>query len=192
VEFQVGRIRNKGENVGGMSITTKKGDGGFSELLFGERVSKTSAQIEALGVVDELNAVIGLARLTLAKEGQNMLDQIQGWLITLMGELAMPCGREKDFEKAGFGRIGQEQISFLENWSQQLEDPRSPQGWLRPGKEGGESSARFHVARTVARRAERRIWSLPEQVATQEVRIFLNRLSDYLWLMAKTGTTPPV
>ncbi|YCM44113.1 cob(I)yrinic acid a,c-diamide adenosyltransferase [Verrucomicrobiaceae bacterium 227] len=168
-----------------MSITTKRGDKGFTDLLFGGKVGKTEAQIEALGAVDELNAVLGMARVVMDGEGAEAIDQIQSWLVTLMGELAMPVGKNAEYDKAGFGRMGEVEIGQLQGWSEGIEGDRKFKGWLRPGANGGELAARLHVARTVARRAERRAWEAPDEVASEDLRIFLNRLSDLLWLMAR-------
>lgn len=168
-----------------MSITTKRGDGGFTDLLFGGKAPKGDPQIEALGAVDELNAALGMARVAMDGEAADAVDKIQNWLVTLMGELAMPAGKKEEYDRAGFGRIGEEEITWMEEWAGGIEGGRKFEGWLRPGAEGGELAARLHVARTVARRAERRVWEVPDEVATSEVRIFLNRLSDALWLMAR-------
>jgi cob(I)alamin adenosyltransferase len=169
----------------GMSITTKRGDGGFTDLLFGGKARKGDPQIEGLGAVDELNAALGLARVVMEGEAAEAIDRLQGWLVTLMGELAMPAGKEAEYEKAGFGRIGTEEIAWVERLSSAIEGEEPFKGWLRPGERGGELAARLHVARTVARRAERRVWEVPDEVARPTVRIFLNRLSDALWLMAQ-------
>lgn len=168
----------------GMSITTKRGDEGFTDLLFGGKVAKGDPQIEALGAVDELNAALGLARVAMEGEAAEALDRIQKWLVTLMGELAMPSGKDEEYDRAGFGRIGEAEIRWIEEWSAGIEGEQKFKGWLRPGQDGDDLSARLHVARTVARRAERRTWEVPDEVARPGVRIFLNRLSDALWLMA--------
>lgn len=178
-----GEIKRKVPDL--MSITTKRGDEGFTDLLFGGKIGKTDPQVEALGAVDELNAVLGMARVVMDGEGAEAIDQIQAWLVTLMGELAMPVGKDEEYEKAGFGRIGDSEIGRLEGWCGVIEDGRKFKGWLRPGENGGELAARLHVARTVARRAERRAWETPAEVASTDLRIFLNRLSDLLWLMAR-------
>ncbi len=168
-----------------MSITTKRGDSGVTDLLFGGKAGKSDLQVEALGAVDELNAVLGLARVSMDGEAAEAVDQVQAWLVTLMGELAMPEGKEAEYERAGFGRIGETEIEWLQDWSAGIEGDRKFKGWLRPGANGGELAARLHLARTVARRAERRVWDTPDTVARGEIRIFLNRLSDALWLMAR-------
>lgn len=168
-----------------MSITTKRGDRGFTDLLFGGKVSKGDPQIEALGAVDELNAVLGLARVAMDGEAAASIDRIQNWLVTLMGELATPAGKEAEYEKAGFGRIGEEEIGWVEAWSASIEGDQKFKGWLRPGANGGELAARLHLGRTVARRAERRVWEVSDEIASGSLRIFLNRISDSLWLMAR-------
>lgn len=167
-----------------MSITTKRGDEGFTDLLFGGKAAKGSEQIEALGAVDELNAVLGMARVVMMGEVAEMVDEVQKNLVNLMGELAMPVGKEKEYDRAGFKRIEEGDLSRLEGWSSGLEGEGRFRGWLRPGASGGELAARLHLARTVARRAERRVWGLSEELASFPVKIFLNRLSDLLWLMA--------
>lgn len=172
-------------NIFSMSITTKRGDDGTTDLLFGGKAGKGDAQIEALGAVDELNATLGLARVAMDGEGAESIDQIQKWLVTLMGELAMPPGKDAEYDRAGFGRIAAEEIRWMESLSEGIEGDRKFKGWLRPGAAGGELAARLHLARTVARRAERRAWEVNECVCSDEVRIFLNRLSDVLWLMAR-------
>ena len=140
-----------------------------------------------MGAVDELNANLGIARVLVDGEVARAIDQIQEWLVTLMGELAMPMGKEIEYEKSGFGRISTIEIEWLEDWSASIEKEEKFKGWLRPGERGGEVSARIHLARTVARRAERRTWDVADEVASAEVRIFLNRLSDALWLLASAS-----
>ncbi|MEN8772572.1 MAG: cob(I)yrinic acid a,c-diamide adenosyltransferase [Akkermansiaceae bacterium] len=170
-----------------MSITTKRGDQGFTDLLFGGKVSKGDPQIEALGAVDELNANLGMARVLLEGEAAEAIDRIQAWLVTLMGELAMPVGKDAEYQEAGFGRISDTEIQWVEAWSASIEKEEKFKGWLRPGERGGELAARIHLARTAARRGERRVWEVVDEVATAEVRVFLNRLSDALWLLASAS-----
>ena len=167
-----------------MSITTKRGDEGFTDLLFGGKVGKGDPQIEALGAVDELNAALGLARVAMDGEAAGIVDRIQKLLVTLMGELATPAGKEVEYENSGFGRIGPEEIRWMEEWSGEVEKEQKFKGWLRPGASGGELAARVHLGRTVARRAVRRTWMVDDGIASKDLRVFLNRLSDGLWLMA--------
>ncbi|MBK72721.1 MAG: ATP:cob(I)alamin adenosyltransferase [Verrucomicrobiales bacterium] len=185
--FVVDGSEGKAKMTRAMSITTKRGDKGFTDLLFGGKASKGDPQIEALGAVDELNANLGIARVLVDGEVARAIDQIQEWLVTLMGELAMPMGKEIKYEKSGFGRISTSEIEWLEDWSASIEKEEKFKGWLRPGERGGEVAARIHLARTVARRAERRTWDVANEVASAEVRIFLNRLSDALWLLASAS-----
>lgn len=168
-----------------MGITTKRGDEGFTDLLFGGKIGKTDSQVGALGTIDELNAAFGMARVVIDGDGAEMIDRVQSLLVTLMGELAMPAGKDAQYEKAGFGRIGPEEIAWIEERGTELEGEGKFKGWLRPGERGGELAARLHVCRTVARRAERAVWQVDDRVASPEIRIFLNRLSDVLWLMAE-------
>lgn len=155
----------------------------MTDLLFGGKARKTDPQIEALGAVDELNAVLGLVRVAMEGEAAETIDKIQKSLVTLMGELAMPVDKQAEYQKAGFGRIGEDEICELQDWSAAIENEETFKGWLRPGESGEELAARLHVARTVARRAERRVWEVSDEVARKELRIYLNRLSDMLWLM---------
>ena len=185
--FVVDGSEGKAKMTRAMSITTKRGDKGFTDLLFGGKASKGDPQIEALRAIDELNANLGIARVLVDGEVARAIDQIQEWLVTLMGELAMPMGKEIEYEKSGFGRISTIEIEWLEDWSASIEKEEKFKGWLRPGERGGEVSARIHLARTVARRAERRTWDVADEVASAEVRIFLNRLSDALWLLASAS-----
>ncbi len=170
-----------------MSITTKRGDEGTTELLFGVKVKKGAVQVEALGVVDELNAFLGFARVMVNGDLAVQIDRVQSWLVTLMGEVAMPEGFEEKYKKAGFGRVGIGEIDEVESWCEELERSEGGfRGWLRPGVEGGELAARLHMVRTVARRAERRVWDVDAAVASREMRVLLNRLSDWLWLVARS------
>ena len=137
-----------------MSITTKRGDKGFTDLLFGGKASKGDPQIEALGAVDELNANLGIARVLVDGEVARAIDQIQEWLVTLMGELAMPMGKEIEYEKSGFGRISTIEIEWLEDWSASIEKEEKFKGRLRPGERGGEVSA-DHLPRPGLRGAHR-------------------------------------
>ncbi len=168
-----------------MRVTTKKGDEGLTELLFGVKVPKTDPQMTAMGDLDELNAGLGSVRVLLADCGE--VDRAQAWLVTLMGEVAMPTGAEEKYRKAGFSRITDEDVAALEGWMASLEGNRDRargRDWLRPGADGADLAARWQVARTLARRAERSVWSLPEEQVSREGRILLNRLSDWCWLRA--------
>ena len=167
-----------------MSIITKRGDQGSTDLLFNKKAPKHSERIEALGAVDELNAHLGLARVH-AGEGDLALwiDEIQKLLISLMGELATA---EEDYQRYldhGFGTIDEQDIIDLELLAQKHEQEGNTfKGWLRPGAD--LLTAQLHVCRTVCRRAERRTWALP--LVSRAPSLFLNRLADVLWLLTSS------
>ncbi len=178
-----------------MSIATKTGDDGSTGLLFNRRVPKTHPRVEAYGSCDELNAALGLAKSFLAappssathQEMHAQLHQIQKKLVDLMGELAtLPDDRER-YIKAGHQFIGSTDVHLLTTWLDQIEaqKPRFD-GWSTPG--ANAASAALDIARTTCRRAERRVVSLGEEGIQfhGEVIRYLNRLSDLLWLMARS------
>jgi cob(I)alamin adenosyltransferase len=178
-----------------MAAITGRGDEGETDLLFGHRVAKDAVRIELVGTVDELNAVLGLARASgLNEGGQEVVDRVQQLLVGLMGQ--MVC-REQDRERyrdAGFARVDDDDVRWLEELAGRLEDAgANPEGWARPGasREAGGGrpmvSAALDLARAVARRAERRAWTVDREDGPLDpvVLVFLNRLSDLLWLMAR-------
>ncbi len=159
-----------------MPIYTRSGDDGSTGLPGGGRVAKDAPRIEALGGVDELNAALGTVRAhdpggPLHAE----LATIQSRLLLLGAELA----------GAGSERIRDDDVATLERWIDRLEAELPPAtGFVLPG--GSPQGARLHVARTVCRRAERRILTLrrTEPVGPAPVR-YLNRLGDLLFVMAR-------
>lgn len=170
-----------------MSIVTKTGDQGSTSLMYGRRVSKCHPRVEAYGAVDELNAALGLAR---ASAGHafvcDHLEGIQKDLVALMGELATAAEDLPRYFKDGFQRLGPEMTAKLEEVVKIIESQKvSFHGWATPG--GTVPSAAIDLARTVCRRAERRVCALQEsgQLANPEIVIYLNRLSDLLWLLAR-------
>ena len=166
-------------------IYTRTGDGGDTGLASGARVSKSDPRVEAYGTVDELNAVIGVARL---HSGQNdridaMLGRIQNELFDLGADLATPLDPPPKWEAL---RIVQSQIDRLEaeiDWMN--ESLKSLDSFILPG--GSPLSAHLHLARTVARRAERDAIRLAETgtPVTPEAVRYLNRLSDHLFVAAR-------
>ncbi len=166
-------------------IYTRTGDGGDTGLATGQRVPKTDPRVEAYGTVDELNAVIGVARL---HSGQNdridaMLGRIQNELFDLGADLATPLDPPPKWEAL---RIVQTQIDRLEaeiDWMN--ESLKALDSFILPG--GSPLSAHLHLARTVARRAERDAIRLMETGApvTGEAIRYLNRLSDHLFVAAR-------
>lgn len=177
-----------------MSIVTRTGDAGTTALLFNRRVSKSHPRIEACGCVDELNAALGCARATAPQESvRRQLLRIQQDLIALMGELATRVEDLDRYQSSGQPRITADSTAYLDQLAQDLESSGvSFRGWAMPG--GTVHSAALDLARTVCRRAERRVCSLHEQgeMRNPEILVFLNRLSDCLWLLARAGEPPLV
>ena len=174
-----------------MSITTKRGDMGSTDLLFGHCVLKSHPRIHALGAVDELNAALGLVRVTALREivKQN-LPQFQIELIALMGELATPVGEETRYAQTHPQRINAECVERLHDLVKTMEAQGALkfEGWALPGAGGSLSGAHCDVARTICRRAERSVMDLQDTAHTvpnMEIVRYLNRLSDVLWLMAR-------
>jgi len=158
-------------------IYTRTGDDGTTGLGDGSRVAKTHARIEAYGTVDEANSAIGviLAVPNLPAAVSDALTQIQHELFDLGGELAVP----------GYRAIQDSHIDQLEQCLDRFNEPLPPlKEFILPG--GGPAAAACHVARAIARRAERNAWALAqsEDVAPQVTR-YLNRLSDLLFVVAR-------
>jgi cob(I)alamin adenosyltransferase len=179
-----------------MSITTRRGDQGSTDMLFGHCVLKNHPRIHALGAVDELNAALGLVRVTaktaVAKENA---PQFQMELIALMGELATPTGEEARYRETHPQHIGEENVKRLDGLveSMEREGALKFKGWALPGEAGELGAAHCDVARTVCRRAERSVMDLhgaADEVPNKEIVRYLNRLSDVLWLMARMEEKP--
>lgn len=161
-----------------MKIYTKTGDKGMTSLLTGERVPKDSLRVETYGTVDELNAVLGLARAAAGKaKVRDAILKVQKMLMAMMGELAG--------EPAAAAIITAEHITALETLIDQFTADLAPlTHFIVPGD--NQSSACLHMARTVARRAERLAWRLARQEQVHEaVLIALNRLSDLCFTLAR-------
>ncbi|AVF48072.1 cob(I)yrinic acid a,c-diamide adenosyltransferase [Elizabethkingia anophelis] len=169
-------------------IYTKTGDKGETALYGGTRVSKASARVEAYGTIDELNAFIGIAKSHIDdSDCLKQLVEIQYDLFTLGSEAATPI--DKVYLANGKSRlpvtIKEEDISKLEVWMDKMDESLEPlQFFILPG--GGKAATFLHAARTICRRAERGMVFLNE---TEEMRPelikYLNRLSDYLFVMAR-------
>lgn len=166
-----------------MKIYTKTGDHGQTGLFGGPRVAKDSARIEAYGTVDELNAVLGVARASGMPDAFDApLARVQNQLFDLGAELAAP-----DPAKFALAGVTDECIAALEQEIDAWESTLPPlRQFILPG--GTAAAAQLHVARTVCRRAERRVVTLSaidsEPVAPRTV-IYLNRLSDWLFVLAR-------
>lgn len=170
-----------------MSIATKTGDNGTTALMYGRRVAKNHPRVEAYGTVDELNAALGLARATAEHDfvRENLLA-VQKDLIVLMGEL---CVQPEDLHRYvadGHLLVTADMTAKLDALVKEIEAQKiSFHGWATPG--ATQNSAALDVARTVCRRAERRVCALREagELKNAEIIIYLNRLSDLLWLFAR-------
>jgi cob(I)alamin adenosyltransferase len=174
-----------------MSIVTKTGDDGSTGLMYNRRVPKCHPRVEACGAVDELNAALGLARVSARHpfvSGQ--LLETQKALVTLMGELATQPEDLPRFVRDGFSAVSPEMTAQLDRVVREIEAQKiSCQDWATPG--ANLSSATLDLARTACRRAERRVCALREigQLPNGEILVFLNRLSDALWLLARWAET---
>ncbi len=172
-----------------MKIYTKTGDQGETSLFGGGRVKKSHMRIAAYGTVDELNSHLGLVRDHLSDPGlQDKLIFIQNKLFSMGSMLATPPDKKK--LKSGKDRlqielIGDKDILFLENEIDLMNEELSPMThFILPG---GHPVVSFcHVARCVCRRTERIVVALKENEGVEEtILVFLNRLSDYLFVLAR-------
>ena len=170
-----------------MRIYTRTGDKGDTGLFGGGRVGKDDARVEAYGEVDELNAVLGLARsIELMPRIDEVLVPIQRDLFSLGALLATP-EHEKMRQHLEKARIDEERIAQLERAIDAGEAELEPlRAFILPG--GTPKAAALHVARTVCRRAERRVVALRRDVEIPElVVVYLNRLSDLLFVLARVA-----
>lgn len=167
-----------------MKIYTKTGDKGTTSLIYGQRVAKTDARVEAYGTCDETNSMIGLALSCLNKEDfegkviiESVYHKIQTTLFHVGAELATPKGKGVKWA------INSSDIEVMEKqideWNATLPELTN---FILPG--GHPAGAAFHVARTVARRAERCAVALGQEV-NPLVLAYLNRLSDLLFVTAR-------
>ena len=166
-----------------MKIYTKTGDRGDTRLFDGTQVRKHNERVEAYGDVDELNSFIGAAAAFIDDaELVAMLAEIQKDLFSVGAQLADPGYKERG--KAKF-KLSKERITALENAIDSFETELPPlRQFILAG--GGHAGALLHVARTVCRRAERRVVSLSENVEVNPSVIeYLNRLSDFLFVIAR-------
>jgi cob(I)alamin adenosyltransferase len=170
-----------------MSIATRTGDQGSTSMMYNRRVPKHHPRVESFGCVDELNAALGLARAATTHDFiRNNLLAIQRQLVTVMGELATAVEDLPRYVMEGHPLTEPEMTARLDALVAEIEGQNLTfRGWAMPGET--PASAALDLARTVCRRAERRVCELHEQqqLRNQEIIIFLNRLSDVLWLMAR-------
>ena len=165
-----------------MKIYTRTGDAGETSLFDGTRVSKSDARVEAYGEVDELNAWLGLARaFRLDADLDEALVRIQRGLFALGAQLADPA--DKIADRVTKAALEDDDVVRLEQLIDRLEAELPPlRRFILAG--GGPAGAALHVARTVCRRAERRIVSLEPRVDQVLLR-YVNRLSDLLFVLAR-------
>jgi cob(I)alamin adenosyltransferase len=171
-----------------VSIVTKTGDKGETSLMYGRRLSKTDPRVDAYGCIDELSAALGLARSVASdKFISDQIFAVQKDLVVVMGELATaPVDRER-YLKDGFHLTTSELVDRITAVIFDLEKDQSlyPKDWVIPG--GTPVSAALDFARTTCRRAERHItaFSAGEEEFNPEILRYLNRLSDFCWILAR-------
>ena len=163
-----------------MSITTKKGDLGRTKLLTGQEVSKNHDRVEAYGTLDELMSALGLARSLLPDcELANEVRNLQNDLISVTAELA--CEGESALVKPQTEVDIEKMEKRIAKWESELE---LPQQFMVSG-DGHPASAALDLARTISRRLERRMIPLfEEELVSKTLFIYVNRLSDYLFLLS--------
>ena len=167
-----------------MSIVTKTGDQGETSLMYGRRVPKNDARVEAFGAVDELMAALGVARANCDdKFVTEQILTIQKELINVMGELSTSPEDRKRYLKDGFKVVDAEMVDRVSSVIVDLEKDKSlyPKDWVIPG--GNPISAALDLARTSCRRAERQVAAVKD--SNPEILRYVNRLSDLCWLLAR-------
>lgn len=166
-----------------MTISTKRGDKGFTSLLGGRRVPKFDLRPEAYGTVDELNSFLGMARaISKSQKVREILFTVQNHLFVIGAALALP-GRKRALLK---GEITQREVDWLTGLSADLEGSLKPKPKFIIYGETMISSV-LDVARAVCRRAERRVALMRSRrmLANPRILVYLNRLSDVLYLLAR-------
>ncbi len=167
-------------------IYTRGGDHGETSLGDGTRLSKAAARVIALGEVDEANAAIGLARLEANTSVDTILARVQNDLFDLGADLCTPIRGEEEVPAL---RVVASQIDWLEAQIDALTAALPPlTSFILPA--GSPAATRLHFARTVARRAERAVVQLleaPDEAVNRLVLIYLNRLSDLLFVLARAA-----
>lgn len=170
-----------------MKIYTKTGDLGETGLFGGPRVAKDDPRIEAYGAVDELNALLGFARSqNLSADIESLVATIQDDLFAVGAELATP-----EPEKHNTALVGEPLVQSLEQAIDKVEATLEPlKQFILPA--GTPAAATLHVARTVCRRAERRIVTLartPGANVSPQLIIYMNRLGDLLFVLARAANS---
>jgi cob(I)alamin adenosyltransferase len=168
-----------------VKIYTRTGDAGETGLFDGTRVSKADPRVDAYGAIDETNAWLGLARASgLDQELSGMLETIQRDLFAVGARLADPAQRIA--ERVTKAAVRPDAVAQMERWIDALEAELPPlRRFILAG--GSPAGAALHVARTVCRRAERRVVSLGSDAVEAEVLAYVNRLSDFLFVLARAA-----
>lgn len=166
-----------------MKIYTKGGDKGKTGIRGGQRVDKDDIRIEANGCLDELNSAIGVVRsfLLTDHDWHEPLYHIQYQMMMIMSQVATPNAIREDNPN----EIDRSIVEFCESWIDQLTSQiGKSEYFILPG--GGPIAAHLHLARTIARRSERRLWTLHKFDSLPEIILqFINRLSDLFFTMAR-------
>jgi len=162
-----------------VKIYTGRGDDGMTDLRDMSRVSKTSARIEAYGTVDEANAIVGTARPTGYDDVDDWLERVQNHLHIVQADFANPDPDEDD------PVVERDHVDWIEAVIDDADAELDPlEHFVLPG--GSEAGAKLHHARAVTRRAERRAVAFAtDQPVNEEAVVYLNRLSDALFTLAR-------
>jgi cob(I)alamin adenosyltransferase len=166
-----------------MKIYTRTGDDGTTGLIGGSRVRKSDLRLECTGTIDELNASLGVAAITLDREALEHLRQIQNDLFAIGSHLAAP--NPDSTHSSGLPALNEQLITRLEIQIDAADAELPPlRNFILPG--GTEAAARLHLARTVCRRAERLLvrFAMDRPVSTITLT-YINRLSDWLFVYAR-------
>lgn len=162
-------------------VYTKTGDEGETDLMNGERVTKTDVRIEAYGTVDELNSCIGTVRPVEFDDIAEVLKDLQNHLHIIQSELSNP----EAHETPNYPQIEKEHTDKLEDYIDSFhEEVGQASEFILPG--GSEDGSHLHLARSICRRAERRIVALSrEEDINENIQRYVNRLSDLLFVVAR-------
>lgn len=171
-----------------MSIVTKTGDGGQTRLMFNHETVKHDPRVDAYGAIDEFNAALGVVRGHAATpvELKERVLGVQKHLIGVMGEVSTVGDSIEKYRSAGYACLSGGEVDEIDQRIEVLEQQLGPfNDWCLPG--GSETGSLADWARTVCRRAERSVCRLHalEPLSNESIIIYLNRLSDWLWLEAR-------
>ena len=158
-------------------VTTKTGDAGETGLGNGERISKNSPRVHAMGSIDKLNSIIGWARTLTNKDTFDILGLVQQDLFNMGGEIAIP--------DAKMNLLDESRVVWLDSLTNQYNKQLPPLNeFILPG--GNELSSRLHISRTECREAERNLIALSENEFVSPLhKKYLNRLSDFFFVLAR-------